>query len=296
MGIQKAGGTNVFQTISAPANASALVTALVTHLVTAGWSVSGSGDARTFTSAQTPNGSYGCRVITSVASSRLRLKWDTYAGGAPQTNYFGICQPDGVSDWKLLANRFGFCLREASSIGSTQNKFVWCSLLYVDSDIAGDSACQFFGFMDSRSDGLAGTGDLRTRPYKDSVYFGALMVKNNTVGEIYGSTDTAAKGGPRWDGIPAERTLLLNLNVNFDETWFNGDPVAQNLAVAFGHPDWTTGSPQKQGIAFDNIAIIGQARSDGAEFTYQGDTFITWGSIAGGLDWPAVTLGWLKPA
>lgn len=297
MGTPKAGGTNVYATATTP-TASELVDFLETQLVAAGWTIDSGGgtDAVTFVSAQTANGSYGCRLITSVSSGVMRLKFDTYAGGSPQTNYCGALNPSTVTDWRILANRYGFTLFEEGSLGSNTRKWFLCSLLYAPSDIAGDSSCQFVALSDARTDTANPTGSIRNMLYKDSTYFTFLTVSNGVREESYNSTDSAAKGAPRWGNVGLERTLAQNINASFDETWFNGDPCVQVASMYFGGTAWATTMPRLQGYVFDMVIIVGQTRSELDELTFDGDTYVVFGGAVATLDAPAFALAWLKPA
>ena len=281
MGTPKAGGTNVYATDTAPAAAD-LVDFLETQLVAAGWTIQAGAatDAVTFRSGQTPNGSYGARVVTSVSSGVLRLKYDTYAGGAAQTNYFASLNPDGVSDWRILANQYGFTMFEQGSNGTHARKWCLFSLLYVPSDISGDSTCQAIGLSDSHAFTTNPTGTLRDQIYKDQVYCAFITVSAGVLEENYNDSEVSSKGAPRWGNIAQETTFTNGLTLSLDEKWFNGDPAVQVASMYFGSPTWETVTPTLQGYVFDMIIVVGQARAERDELTFDSDTYVVFGSAS----------------
>lgn len=293
MAVNKAGGTNVYAS-TAPASASALVDFLETNLATAGWTVvSGAGtDAITFRSAATANGSYQMRVITSVSSTRVRLKAAAGDGTSEQSNYFTNLLPDGSSTWYLLANKYAFVVFEGGKVGTSQ-KFGMAGCLYLPSSISGDSSLQAYAGGDTYSDGNASaTGNFRNHVYHDQVTTPAsyYICSNGTWREHHGLNATNISN-PRWWGFaPVTETGIQSMS------FFNGDVFVTDALMAFGVPD-TTSISKIQGWFFDTIILHGVNYSELTEVTYDSDTYVVFGGSDGVQSQnPEFCIAFLKPA
>lgn len=302
MALQKAGGTNIDNTVT-PADESALIDHLETHLVGAGWTIiSGGGtDAIKFESAATPE-SMKVRIVTSSQAGvemglELRNSSESASGATAQVR----CDVDGVSTWRLMANKFAFVLFEdtAAVVFGASGAKKWCiaGTLHLESFLTPTITEIGFLFGDHKATGddihqhsFRIVAELRGNPGAHSLLYNAGIrnVENQSANKERGtpgfvlsywpSGETAYQGNP---------TKLAQ--------WASAEHFMCDPLLGWGEPSRTTSFKQLRGQLFDCIIAMDNNLSRNDIITIGADTFRVVTDTGAGSTTLPYNLLWLQP-
>ncbi len=277
MSLQKAGGTNIDNTVL-PAAAANLVDHLETHLVTAGWTIisGGGSDAIKFESAAQADG-FKIRIVTSVSGADMTLQM-TNVGETANGTVAGIhLNVDGVSTWVLMANKFGFVLFEDTAIGATGEKWCMCGTMFLESFLTPTITEVGFLMGDHRSS-TSNTLNNSFRTHSEPVglpavgnflYNGVMINVDNVSSSLFEEghpsfflpqLQMVNKG--TYNGTP---TLLMQ--------YASGEHLMSDAMLAWGEPSMTANFKKIRGQLFDVVISADPNLNRGDVVTIGVDTF-----------------------
>lgn len=267
MSLQKAGGTNIDNTVT-PAAATNLVDHLETHLVSAGWTIiSGSGtDAIKFQSAATPDGMQ-IRILTGVSGSDMSLEMRNVGETATGTAGCIRLTVNGADSWRLMANKYGFVLFQDTTpvtfLTSGAKKWCICGTLYLESFLT--PTVTEVGFL--MGDHLSTGSSVHQRSFRNELslagrpavfqglYNGTLMEIHN---DTSGSTTSTLMGSPAlafMSMLPsANQQFVSNPDMNLQ--WATGEFPVMDPLVMWGTPDKSTNLKRIRGQMFDVLVSM----------------------------------------
>lgn len=282
MSLQKAGGTNIDNTVT-PAAAANLVDHLETHLVTAGWTIisgAGTNDVK-FESATTADG-MKVRIITGVSGSDMTLEIRNSGETASGATGNIRCAVDGVNSWRFMANRYGFVLHETTSavaLGNSSGAKKWCmaGTLYLESFLTPTVTEVGYLMGDHRSTTNASHYEsLRTKPMIEGtpannslLYNGSILDSNNTTSANIEEGDL----GLLIPVFPLADSTGYSGSPTKTYKWASGENILADPLLAWGSPDRTTNMKLIRGQIFDVIVALDNDLSQGDTVTIGLDDF-----------------------
>lgn len=281
MALQKAGGTNVDATSSAPAAATNLVDFLETQLVNAGWTIiSGAGtDAIKFETAAQADG-HKIRIVTSVSGSDVGLELRNASESATGATANIRLTVDGVSDWIIMANRYSFCVYEdtapAAIISGNAKKWAMAGVLYLESFLTPTVTEAGYLFGDHRSTSSATHyHSFRVTPALNRNVASNSLLYNGTIVDTTNSTSSnQEEGSPTFvvPHFPTQQSEGYSGNPTKQYQWITGEHFAFDPLLAWG-ANPLLNMAQARGQMFDIILVLDDNLTRNDTVTIGLDTF-----------------------
>lgn len=280
MSVQKSGGTIINTTVT-PANATALADHLesaTVGLVAAGWTVSGTSPALTFTSAAQGDG-LSMKIKTAANGTRLEFKLansgDTDTAATPGA----VLETSGGTNlFRCIMHRYGFCVVQESD---TTNgwRFAWAGLLWLPTGEATGVTELGFLFGDAQS---STTSTLKTcfrfEPYSggNGAVSGAIhnILSNANILEVNNDTATSNEEGSPAMIVPMIGRGSFNFSGNPTQEcrWRSGAHAASAPSL-FWDPTAKTNFGRIQGMPFNTVISFDDGLAIGDTPSFGGDTF-----------------------
>lgn len=301
MALQKAGGTNIDNTVT-PADESALIDHLETHLVSAGWTIisGGGSDAIKFESAATPE-SMKIRIVTSSQGTEMGLELRNASESATGATAQVRCDVDGVNSWRLMANKYAFILFEetaAVAFGAAGAK-KWCmaGTLFLESFLTPTITEIGFLFGDHKKttsdlhhNSFRVESEIRGNSAANSLLYNAVVRNTEDVNANIERGDSGfllsywSQGTGVYSGSP---TKLAQ--------WVSAEHFMCDPLLGWGEPSRTANFKQLRGQLYDCVIAMDDNLSQDDAVTIGGDTFrVVTDTSASSAKLP-YNLLWLKP-
>lgn len=299
MSLQKAGGTNIDNTVT-PASASALVDHLETYLVSAGWSIiSGAGtDNIKFQSAATTAGMQ-IRVITNVSGSVVTLELKNVSETAAASSHYVRANVNGSDTWRFMANKFAFVMFQDTTAPNYNNanggKWVLCATLHIETfQEAGTSEV---GILtgDHANNSNTVRNSFRTLSNLYQAPGVTHLLYNGAIVDLYDGPTSIYPGMPAFYLPVPDLSQQYTGNPNKLSQFSSGEYAFADPFIGWGAPAYTDMKKIK-GQLFDVIIMMDPNLTRGQEVTVGSDVFRVVNDPSGSAALHPFAICWLEPA